>query len=174
MTDSRRWSNLLSTCGGIVVLLGSFDPLEGSALILPGTGLLALGSYLGHEDRRTITYRTWSFVLVGLGVGALMGLSALGGVGGSSGHSAWWALLAAPYVIGWSIDIWGPGSPRWLSVAGIAIGVWYLSILGMMLRRTAIEAHPRTIVPALAIAAIGIATIVACVVRLRKEPPPTA
>jgi hypothetical protein len=173
MRDLERWSNALRVFGGVGLVVGSLDPLEGSALILPGSALLALGSYLGREDRRILAYRTWSFILVALGVGALFGLSAIGGVGGSSGHSAWWALLILPYLVGWSLDIWGPGAPRWVSVAGIAVGAWYVAILGMMLWPPGHTAHPKSIVPAIAIAVVGIGTIVACAVRLRKEPPPT-
>ncbi len=130
MRDLERWSNVLNVCGGVGLVVGSLDPLEGSALILPGSALLALGSYLGREDRRILAYRTWSFILVALGVGALFGLSAIGGVGGSSDHSAWWSLLILPYLVGWSLDIWGPGAPRWVSVAGIVVGAWYLGYSG--------------------------------------------
>jgi hypothetical protein len=174
MRDLKRWSRLVSVVGAVSLVTGSFDPMEGSALILPGTGLLALASYLGHEDRRVIAYRTWSFVLVALGVAALFALSASGGVGGSSARSTWWALLILPYLVGWSIDIWGPGSPRWVSMAGIVIGVWYLTILAMMVRRPANVAHSPSIVPAIIIALIGMGTVAACTVRLRKEPPPAA
>ena len=174
MRDLRRWSNLVGVVGGVSLVVGSFDPLEGSALILPGSALLALGSYLGHEDRRTVAYRTSSFILVALGVGALFALSAIGGVGGNSGRSVWWALLILPYVIGWSIDLWGPGSARWISVAGMVIGTWYLAILGMLLRRTGNAAQARPIVPAIAIAVVGIGTIVACALRLRTQPPSAA
>ncbi len=171
MRALERWSNVLRVCGGVGLVVGSLDPLEGSALILPGSALLALGSYLGREDRRILAYRTWSFILVALGVGVLFGLSAIGGVGGSSGHSAWWALLILPYLVGWSLDIWGPGAPRWVSVAGIVVGAWYLAILGMMLWPPGHTAHSKSIVPAIVIAVVGIVTIVACAVRLRKEPP---
>jgi hypothetical protein len=166
MRDFKRWSTPLSIIGGIALLIGSLDPIEGSAMILPGSGLLALGSYLGHGDRRAIAYRTWSFLLVALGVGAMFGLSVIGGVGGSSGHSIWWALLILPYVAGWSIDIWGPGSPRWLSMAGIAIGLWYLAILWMMLQRGPTSAYQQSLVPPMLVAVIGIVTMVACAVRL--------
>ena len=172
MRDLRRWSKLVGVVGGVSLVVGSFDPIEGSALILPGSALLALGSYLGREDHRTVAYRTWSFILVALGVGALFGLSAIGGVGGNSGRSTWWVLLILPYLVGWSIDLWGPGSARWLSMAGIAVGTWYLAIAGMLLWRTGNTARVRPIVPAIAIAVVGVGTIVACIVRLRNQPRP--
>ena len=169
MRDPKRWSALVSVVGAVGLVVGSFDPLEGSALILPGSGLLALGSYLGGEDRRFIAFRTWSFLLIAVGVGALFGLSAVGGVGGGSGHSAWWALLILPYLVGWSIDIWGPGSSRWVSMAGIVVGMWYLAIFVTLLERTGNAARRPSIAPAIAIAVIGVGTIVACVVRLWKR-----
>jgi hypothetical protein len=165
MRDLQRWSGLVSLLGGVTLVVGSFDPMEGSVLILPGSALLALGSYLGHRDRRIVAYRTWSFILVALGVGSLFLLSAIGGVGGDSGRSAWWALLILPYLAGWSIDLWGPGAARWMSIAGVVIGTWYLAIVGMMLRRTA-NAAQHGIVPTIAIAVVGIATITACAMRL--------
>lgn len=171
MRDLRRWSKLVGVVGGVSLVVGSFDPMEGSALILPGSALLALGSYLGREDRRIVAYRTWSFILVALGVGALFGLSAVGGVGGNSGRSIWWTLLILPYLVGWSIDLWGPGSARWISMAGMVIGTWYLAILGMMLWRMGNVARGGPIGPAIAIAVVGVGTTVACAVRLRKQPP---
>ena len=170
MPDRKSWSSAASVVGAVGLVIGSFDPMEGSALILPATGLLALGSYMRSESPRLIAYRTFGFVLVLIGVVALFGLSAIGGIGGSSGRSTWWALLILPYFAGWSIDIWGPGLPRWLSVAGIAIAMWYLAIGGMLLQRSANPAQMRSIVPAVLIGVIGIATIVACVVRLSKGP----
>ena len=165
MRDLQRWSRLVSLLGGITLVAGSFDPLEGSVLILPGSALLALGSYLGRRGRRIVAYRTWSFILVALGVGSLFLLSAIGGVGGTSGRSAWWALLILPYLVGWSIDLWGPGAARWMSIAGVVIGTWYIGILAMMLRRPA-NAPQHGIVPAVTIAVVGIATIIACSMRL--------
>lgn len=165
MRDLQRWSRLASLLGGIALVVGSFDPLEGSVLILPGSALLAVGSYLGGRDRRIVAYHAWSFVLVAFGIGALLLLTAIGGVGGNSGHSFWWALLILPYLGGWWIDVWGPGAPRWMSVAGVVVGAWYLAILGIALRRGGGAAQPG-IGPAVIIGVVGIATIVACSARL--------
>jgi hypothetical protein len=165
MSDLQRWAKLVSVLGGVSLVAGSVDPLEGSVLILPGSALLALGSYMGHRDRRIVAYHAGSFILVAFGVGSLFLLSAIGGVGGNSGRSAWWALLLLPYLAGWSIDLWGPGAARWMSIAGVAIGTWYLALLGIMLRRTG-AAEPHGIVPAIGVAVVGIATITACAVRL--------
>jgi hypothetical protein len=91
--------------GLVVMLLGAFDPLEGSLLILPGSGLVALGSFLGKTPERRLL--CWAFVLVAVGVGAMFGLSAVGGIGGQSGHSVWWLLTVLPYPAGWLIGLGG-------------------------------------------------------------------
>lgn len=46
-------------------------------------------------------------LLVAAGVGALVGLSALGGFGGRSGLSCWWGLVILPCSIGWTMGIVG-------------------------------------------------------------------
>src|SRR5512135_1628314 len=94
------WSRILRVAGGIGMLLGTVDPLEGSVLILIGSGLIALGMRLGDKDRRTVLYWLWTFLLIAVGVGAMFGLSAVGGVGGESGRSMWWGLLLLPYPVG--------------------------------------------------------------------------
>ena len=58
MRNLEHWSKLVSVFGGVGLVVGSIDPMEGSALILPGSALLALGGYLGREDRRLVAYRT--------------------------------------------------------------------------------------------------------------------
>jgi hypothetical protein len=87
------------------MVIGAIDPLEGSLIILPGTGMVALGALLGKSRYRKFLY--WSFALVAVGVGALFGVSALGGFGGRSGLSLWWAIVILPYPIGWIMAIVG-------------------------------------------------------------------
>jgi purine-cytosine permease-like protein len=106
------WSRILKAVGGIAMLLGTLDPMEGSLLILPGSGLVALGMYHGGKDRKTVLYWTWAFILIVVGVGALFGLSAIGGIGGKSGHSMRWGLLILPYPVGW-----------FMAVAGVVAGL---------------------------------------------------
>ena len=89
------------------MVVGTLDPMEGSLLILPGSGLVALGTFLGGSDRWTVLYWVWAFILIAGGVGALFGLSALGGIGGTSGRSMWWGLLILPYPIGWLMALAG-------------------------------------------------------------------
>lgn len=107
MNSRMLWSRILKVVGGIAMLLGTLDPMEGSVLILPGSGMVALGMYLGGKDRKTVLYWTWAFILIAIGVGALFGLSAVGGIGGKSGHSVWWGLLILPYPAGWLMALLG-------------------------------------------------------------------
>jgi hypothetical protein len=88
-------------------VVGTLDPLEGSLLILPGSGLVALGMFLGGRDRRTVLYWTWAFILIAVGVAALFGLSAVGGIGGKEGRSMWWGILLLPYPAGWLMALAG-------------------------------------------------------------------
>lgn len=105
MKETGRWSRILVIVGLVAMVIGALDPLEGSLVILPGTGLVALGARLGNSRHRILLY--WSFVLVAVGVGALWGLSALGGFGGISGRTNWWALVLLPYPVGWIMGLAG-------------------------------------------------------------------
>jgi uncharacterized membrane protein YhaH (DUF805 family) len=86
------------------MLAGILDPMEGSLVILAGITVATLGVRLGH-DRREKKLLYWSFALVVLGVGALWGLSSVGGFGGDTGRSNWWGLLILPYPVGWIMGL---------------------------------------------------------------------
>ncbi len=105
MNRATRWSRLLLIVGLVVMLIGAIDPLEGSLVILPGTGMVALGALLGNSRHRIPLY--WSLVLVAVGIGALWGLSTLGGTGGDTGRSHWWLLVILPYPVGWIMGLVG-------------------------------------------------------------------
>ena len=105
-----RGTRALVAVGVLLMLVGALDPLEGSLLILTGSGLAAVGARLAHGRRGTLL--AWAFALVLAGVVALVTLSALGGFGGDSGRSAWWALLLLPYLVGWLLGI--AGAIMWL------------------------------------------------------------
>jgi hypothetical protein len=103
MTRSTRWSRPLIIIGLVGMVIGALDPLEGSLLILPATGLVALGAWLGGSAERVRL--SWAFALVAVGVALLWGMSAMGGLGGDTGRSMWWALLLLPYPIGWLMGL---------------------------------------------------------------------
>jgi len=105
MNGASRWSRILVIVGLVAMVIGALDPLEGSLVILPGTGLVALGALLGSRRHRVLLCS--SFVLVAAGVGALWWLSALGGFGGSSGRSNWWWCALLPYPVGWITGLVG-------------------------------------------------------------------
>lgn len=170
--DARRlWARILIIVGGIAMLVGAIDPLEGSLLILPGSGLVALGTFLAHAERRRIAYRVWVFILIAIGVAALAGLSARGGFGGPSGLSNWWGLLILPYPIGWSLGVWGPDSPRWMLWLGIGVGLWYLTLFGMVMRHSGPQRWGESNLAVIVIAVLGLVTIGGCINRLRKPIP---
>ena len=165
MNTRSLWSRILIIVGSIAMLVGALDLMEGSLLILPGSGVVALGTFLGQSERRWIAYRVGIFILIAIGVGAMWGLTKVGGFGGDSGRSMWWGLLMLPYLIGWSMGIWGPGSPRWLLVLGIVVGLFYQAILATVLTRGGKHAW----VGAIVISALGVLTIVGCISRLRMR-----
>jgi hypothetical protein len=105
MTTRTPWPHVLVIVGLIAMLIGAVDPLEGSLIILPGSGLAALGALLGQSRRRRLLY--WAFGLIAVGVGAMFVLSGFGGTGGSSGSSNWWLLVVLPYPVGWIIGLVG-------------------------------------------------------------------
>jgi hypothetical protein len=105
MNSRKLLSRVLITVGGIAMLVGAADPLEGSLVILPGSGLVAFGTFIGDVGRKVIRDWLWILASITVGVGALWGLSMVGGFGGSSGPSAWWGLLILPYPVGWVIGI---------------------------------------------------------------------
>ena len=105
MDGASRWSRILVIVGLVAMLIGAVDPLEGSLVILPGTGFVVLGALLGKSQHRVFLF--CSFVLVAIGVGAMWGLSALGGLGGNTGRSNWWGLVLLPYPAGWIMGLVG-------------------------------------------------------------------
>ena len=115
------------------MLIGAVDPIEGGLLIVPGSGLVALGALLGKSPHRRFLF--WSFVLVVVGVGAGVGFSTIGGFGDPPGHSWWWALLLLPYPVGWIMGLVGAirilraQSRLWIGVtialSGIVVAAGY-------------------------------------------------
>jgi hypothetical protein len=82
----------------------------------------------------------------------------------------WWGILTLPYFIGWSIGIWGPGSPRWLLWLGILVGLWYLAIPLMVVLKNPGKTDTLVgLVPIIVIGTVGVLTIGGCLARLRKR-----
>lgn len=107
MNTRTLWPRILIIAGALAMLLGSLDPLEGSVVILPGSGLIALGTFLGKGKRGAIRYWLWVFGLIAVGVAAMFVVSAFGGIGGKSGRSMWWGVLILPYPVGWLMTLVG-------------------------------------------------------------------
>jgi hypothetical protein len=85
MKARKTWWRILVVLGGIAMVAGALDPLEGSVVILAGSALVALGIYLGDTGRSLLVCWIWVLLLIAVGVGAMFGLSAVGGFGGTSG-----------------------------------------------------------------------------------------
>jgi hypothetical protein len=101
----KLWARVLLGIGVVAMVVGALDPLEGSVIILPGCGFVALGTWLGESPRPLARYWLWLFGLMALGVAAMFGLSAVGGLGGKHGHSWWWGFFLLPYPIAWILGI---------------------------------------------------------------------
>jgi len=162
-----NWPRLLTTVGNICILVGAVDPMEGSFLILPGSGLIALGFFVSPDKKHLITYRMWAFFLIAFGVVALWVLSIVGGFGGATGLSNWWGVLILPYLIGWTMSVWGPASPGWVLWFGMANGLWYMTILAMAMKGLGDSSLITNNLSALVLGLIGLITIVGCIYRLR-------
>ena len=95
----------LVIAGLVLMLAGALDPLEGSVVILGGSALTAAGAFFGTTGRYRM--QVTAFVLIAIGVAALFGLSAFGGVGGNTGRSMWWLAICVSYPVGWVIGLVG-------------------------------------------------------------------
>ena len=92
MNAASLWSRILVIVGSIAMLLGAADPLEGSVVILAGSVLVLLGTFVSQVERQWRPYWIATFLLIAVGVAAMFALSAMGGIGGNSGHSLWWGV----------------------------------------------------------------------------------
>jgi hypothetical protein len=178
MKARSLWSNVLIFIGLIGMLVGAVDPLEGSLVILPGSFLVALGAFLGKSPHRRLL--AWSFGLLAIGIGALFGLSSVGGCGGNSGRSMWWLLVVLPYPAGWVMGLVGTiGKSRrrrllaWIFIL-MSIGVCALLVLGNALGLRAMHAEPRLmllgVLPYLGGLIIGFIGAVMKLIEFFKDP----
>lgn len=103
MKNKINWIRIIYIIGIVSLIIGILDPLEGSVIIVVGSGLLALSTYLTNDRNRKIFLT--AFIMIIIGVYFLFYLSSLGGFGGKSSLSWWWGTLVLPYPIGWIIVI---------------------------------------------------------------------
>ena len=96
---------VVAVVGLIALVVGVVDPLEGSLLILPASCAVALVARLAGSRYERLLYIGLALVLFGFA--AIWIMTAIGGVGGSTDRSAWWALLAVPILPGWLFVVAG-------------------------------------------------------------------
>jgi hypothetical protein len=89
--------------GLVGLVVGAIDPLEGSVVILIGSAMVAFGTHLDGSRYRRVA--AWGFALVLIGFSVMLTVTAVGGVGGSTGRSPWWATLVTPFAVGWVLGL---------------------------------------------------------------------
>jgi hypothetical protein len=99
MKNKAKWTRIIYIVGVVALIIGAFDPLEGSVVIIAGSALLALSAYVTNDRHSKIF--TMSLLMIFIGVAFLFYFSSLGGFGGTSKLSWWWGLLILPFPIGW-------------------------------------------------------------------------
>ncbi len=87
----------------ILFLIGTIDPLEGSVLIAAGGIMMAIHTRLVSQPQAR--WYLAASILIIAGVIYMFYVSSLGGFGGNSGRSWWWATPILPYPIGWLIVV---------------------------------------------------------------------
>ena len=103
MNARSTWSRRLVLAGLIAMGLGALDPLEGTFVIWLASVLVVTGEMLSSGRYRRVLYG--AFLLITAGVLSLWTMSAIGGIGGNTGRSVWWALILIPYPVGWLLDL---------------------------------------------------------------------
>jgi hypothetical protein len=103
MNVKLDWKHAIYIFGIIALIIGAMDPLESSVLVVLGSSMLGLSTYL-KRDRHWKAFLI-STLLIFTGVICMFYLSSLGGFGGKTTLSLWWGLLILPYPIGWLLSI---------------------------------------------------------------------
>ena len=104
-TSSSPWPRRLLLAGTIAMFVGVLDPLEGSIVILAAVAVAAFAARALHSRHAHLLY--WALAFTFVGVAMLWGLSAVGGFGGPSGRTMWWAMTLVPYPIGFLLGVIG-------------------------------------------------------------------
>jgi hypothetical protein len=90
-------SPFLEKFGIVLILIGSFDPMEGSILINLGSLIFAASSWFRQQS-----WKWWSIAAsasISFGVIALWTVSSIGGFDPKS--EWWWLLAILPYPMAW-------------------------------------------------------------------------
>ena len=103
MSARNRWSRGLAIVGLAGMVISVIDPLEGAIVAFASAALIAAGAQITHSRFRNPLY--WAVALIGTGIAVMIALSLLGGFGGDTGRSMWWALLMLPYPVGWGVAV---------------------------------------------------------------------
>ncbi|MFN5847901.1 MAG: hypothetical protein ACK43K_05395, partial [Chitinophagales bacterium] len=103
MKENATWTRIIYILGVIALIIGALDPLEGSVVLLAGSALIALSTYWTRDRHWKIFLA--AVIMIAIGVFFLFYFSSLGGFGGTSTLSWWWATLMLPYPIGWFMSI---------------------------------------------------------------------
>jgi hypothetical protein len=103
-----RW---VAAAGLALLILGAVDPLEGFPLVLTG-GALAVAAARWSGNRRVLLM-TWGLALAAAGCAAMVVMSLMGGIGGSTGRPMTWAVRLIPYPLGWLMLLAGAGPMAW-------------------------------------------------------------
>ena len=98
MKPRRDGSLVLVACGLVAILVGCIDPLEGFPLILAGGLLIVIATHRAVRARFQLALA--GLVLAAVGCAGMLVLSALGGVGGTTGLPPIWFVVMAPYPVG--------------------------------------------------------------------------
>lgn len=103
MKAKVNWIRVAYVFGVVALIVGIFDPLEGSVVISLGSILLAFSTYMRDDPHRKVFLVSSTMIISG--VTFLFYFSSLGGFGGNSSTSWWWGLLILPYPAGWLLAI---------------------------------------------------------------------
>ena len=103
MQKQFNWNKITFITGIVLFVLGTLDPLEGAPLIFTGSLLITISYFIKGNMRWKIFAATST--AIALGVFFLFFFSNLGGWGGHSKLSWWWALLVLPYPAGWLLNV---------------------------------------------------------------------
>lgn len=108
MKQHVRWAAVI---GLALLILAAVDPLEGFPLVLTGGVLVAAAARWSGSRRERLMM--WGLGLATAGCAALVVMSAMGGIGGSTGRPMMWAVLLIPYPLGWLMLLAGAGPMAW-------------------------------------------------------------